>query len=220
MADDHVLAAAGVAAHEPRRPLLAPTSLEVRTGELLVAAGDPGHGHTLLALALAGRLGDGTGAVTLDGEADRAALQDAVALVDVPGVSEPDPVLPLTTVAGEELAMAGRPATPAAVRRWLTERGLGDQVGARIEDLDTRARVAALAGLAAARPRVRFLVLVLPERSGGRPEDWAGTVRALADRGFGVVVTASPGVADAVDARTTQLGNDLAGSAEGDPGKD
>jgi ABC-type transport system involved in cytochrome c biogenesis ATPase subunit len=36
--------------------MLAPTTVEVAAGELVIVHGDPGHGHTALALALAGRL--------------------------------------------------------------------------------------------------------------------------------------------------------------------
>ncbi|MBB3665390.1 energy-coupling factor transporter ATP-binding protein EcfA2, partial [Prauserella sediminis] len=46
------------------------------------------------------------------------AVAARVAVVDAPGVSEPDDALPLRVVVGEELALAGRPANKAAVSRW------------------------------------------------------------------------------------------------------
>ncbi|MCW2781253.1 MAG: hypothetical protein JWR35_1702 [Marmoricola sp.] len=202
-----LLEAHGVTVNDRRQRLLRPTSLQLETGDLLIAYGDPGHGHTALALTLAGRLEPHEGTVTLDGDAKRTHLQRAVALVDVPGVSEPDDNLPLTTIVGEELAMAHHSAGRRHVRRWLDEQGLGDYVGDRMEDLSTGARVKALARLAALRKDVSFLVLTLPERHGELATNWLGTVRALADDGFGVLVTTSVGVAEPLLERTTALGN-------------
>ena len=114
-------------------PLLEPTTLAVRSGERLLVAGEPGHGHTALALALAGRLKVDAGSVELDGERSGRRLRRAVALVDVPGVSEPDAVLPLRTVVAEELAMAGRSTRRGAVQAFLDERGMGHLAHAQLE---------------------------------------------------------------------------------------
>ena len=175
--------------------MLEPTTVEVTAGELVIVHGDPGHGHTALALALAGRLVPDTGRVTLDGEHDTKALQAAVALVDVPGVSSPDDANKLCTILGEELAMARRPHRRADVRRWLETHGLLGHLDELIEDLPTGARVAALAEVAAERPDVRFIVLTLPETHGGVPEDWLPGLTGLTNEGFGVLVTTSNGVA-------------------------
>lgn len=201
-----VLHAEAVAVRDRRRPLLWPTTLTVRTGEVVLAYGDPGHGHTCLALALAGRLVPDTGAVTLDGAADPSALQRSVALVDVPGVSDPDDDVALTTIVGEELAMARRPAGRAHVRAWLTEQGLAEHTGDRMEDLPTGPREVVLSRLAELRPGVAFLVLTLPERYGGLPEDWLDLARGAAARGYGVLVTVSLGTARQVAADPAAAG--------------
>lgn len=177
-----------------RRTLLPTTSVAVRTGEIVVVEGDPGYAHTALALALAGRLKVDDGRVSLDGEQDRRPLQRAVALVDVPGVNDPDENVRLTTIVGEELAIAGRRAGSRQVRAWLTERGHHDLVSARIEDLSPAERVAILADLAAARPEVEFLVLALPDRHGVLPDAWVDHARRFTDQGLGVLATTSPGV--------------------------
>ena len=203
-APERVLVATDVAVHDGRRHVLEPTSLELRTGSLLVAVGDPGHGHTLLALARAGRLASHAGTVTLDGVGTPALRQRSVALVDVPGVSEPDGAVPLATIAGEELAMAGRPARAAAVRAWLDANRLGDHVEDRVDDLPPAVRVSALCRLAALRPDVDFLVLVLPERNGDVPDSWVATARELVAADFGVLVTASLGAVPALEAATTR----------------
>ncbi len=200
----------GVTVSDRRRVLLAPTSFELRTGTLHVAHGDPGHGHTLLALALAGRLTGYDGTVTLDGSTNAGRLQQMVALVDVPGVSEPDDNVPLRTIVGEELAMAKHRARRSAVHTWLDDNGLAEHLDARMEDLPTTARLTALARLAALRPGVRFLVLVLPERSGELADSWLPVAHRLADEGLGVVVTTSDGVA-----RQLGVPHDTPGSALG-----
>lgn len=189
------LSAQAVAMRERRHFLLEPTTLSVTAGEVLVAAGDPGHGHTVLALTLAGRFRGHQGTVLLNGSSDETELQRRVALVDVPGVSEPDDNLPVGVVIGEELAIAGHKANRAAVCGLLTDLGLAEYEKARFEDLDSGPRLAILARLAATRPEVRFLVAVLPERNGGLAESWLPMLHHLAGTGVGIVVTASVGLA-------------------------
>ncbi len=117
-----MLDAAGVWVDDARRMLLEPTTVSVETGEIVAAYGDPGHRHALLALALGGRMGGRPssvgGEVGIDGDYSAEALQRRVALVDVPGVSEPDEVSALTTIVGEELAMAGKPARSCSATSW------------------------------------------------------------------------------------------------------
>ena len=206
------LTATGVWVTDHRRTLLAPTSVTVDSGEIAVLYGDPGHRHTLFALALAGRLVHDGGEVDLDGETALDVRQRQVALVDVPGVSEPDDVCALTTVVGEELAMAGRPAGRAHVHAWLTANELAQHRHDRIEDLPAGVRTVALTRLASLRPGVAFLVLVLPERSGIDPAAWIDDAIRLTDAGFGVVVTMSTGIARHVERdhpgiRTVPFGN-------------
>ncbi|HSV41415.1 MAG TPA: ATP-binding cassette domain-containing protein [Nocardioidaceae bacterium] len=198
--DVHVLRAANVGVLGHGRPLLEPTTLSVRTGEVVVVVGEPGHGHTALALVLGGRLRADAGTVLLDDqENDAKALQRMVALVDVPGVSEPDDAVPLATIVGEEMSMAGLRASRGSVHRWLEGQGIADLADDRIDEIPAAIRTRVLAGLAACREGVRFLVLVLPERVGGLPAAWMSTAGALASLGFGVLVTASPTAAAHVD---------------------
>lgn len=84
--------------------LLEPTSVELVAGEVVVAVGRPGHGNVALALALAGRLRLTGGTVALGEDPEPGALQAAVVLVDVPGVTEPDDSVPFRVVVAEELA--------------------------------------------------------------------------------------------------------------------
>ncbi|MGN6611421.1 MAG: hypothetical protein ACTHLJ_06565, partial [Angustibacter sp.] len=193
-------------------PLLDPTDLIVRSGEVVAAVGDPGHGHTALALALAGRLAH-TGAVDLDGDASPRRLQRAVALVDVPGVSEPDGALPVTTVVAEELATAGRSTRRSAVREVLAEVGL-TQPPHRFDGLDVGTRLTLLSGLAARRPDVGFVVVTLPERHGATPEAWLPPLHDLAERGLGVLVTVGLGTGRLIDLPAAEIGGATIASKE------
>lgn len=180
--------------HQGRGHLLPRTSLEARAGQVTVALGQPGGGHTALALALAGRIPLDHGTVTLGGDDSVKLLQRSVMLVDVPGVTEPEGSIPLHTIVGEELAMAGHKASRAAVRRWLADQGLADHRDSAMDEVPPLDRIIALSRLAALRPDSRFLVLAYPERHGVPPADWLHHVRRLATDGLGVLVTASAAV--------------------------
>lgn len=193
-AETSTLYADDVEVHQNRSVLLPRTTLTLTEGEVAVAIGRPGSGHTALALALAGRLPLTSGQVTFEDSQDPVGLQRAVALVDVPGVTEPDGSIPLHAVVGEELAMAGRKASKKAVGQWLADDGLGDHLDAAMDDVPPEARLGALARLAARRPGVRFLVLTYPERHGLSPESFLALAHGLAEEGPGVLVTASSAV--------------------------
>lgn len=183
-----------IEAHQNKSILLPRTSLSLAEGDIAVAIGRPGSGHTALALALAGRLPLASGQVTLDGSQNATLLQQAVALVDVPGVTEPDGSVPLHTIVGEELAMARRKASKKAVAHWLADDGLAAHARDAMDDVPVGPRVATLARLAAQRPGARFLVITYPERHGLPPGSWLDLARSLASDGYGVLVTASAAV--------------------------
>ena len=181
----HVLSASGVAVGGRPRAMLPPTDVELHTGEVRALVGEPGHGHTALALILAGRLRPDAGSVALDRSVLDRTRQAAVALVDVPGVSEPDELVPFGTVLGEELAMAGQPARRRAVRAWAPD----VTPGRRTEDVPAARRTELLLRAAALRSGVHFLVLTLPDRWGVTPAAWGPVADELARHGYGVLVT-------------------------------
>ena len=169
--------------------LLPPTSLTVGEGDLAIVHGEPGVGVTAFGLALAGRLKPTTGTVHAEGV--DAPLTELVAVVDAPGVSEPDDALPLRVVAGEELALAHRPAGKEDVARWLAEHDAAPFAGTRFENLAPALRTRLLTELAAERTGVRVLVLDTPDRHTSDVDGWAGLARELAGRGLAVVVLAA-----------------------------
>jgi ABC-type hemin transport system ATPase subunit len=184
--------------------LLPPTSLTVGEGELAIVHGEPGVGVTAFGLALAGRLKPSTGTVTVDGPG---ALPELVAVVDAPGVSEPDEALSLRVVVGEELALAHRPAGKEDVTRWLTEHDAAPFAGSRFENLAPALRTRLLTELAAARKGVRVLVLDTPDRHTSDVESWAGPAREQAERGLAVVVLTATTPASALPFTPARIGS-------------
>lgn len=176
-----------------RSPLVEAVDLRLSTGECVLVAGEPGQGHTGLALVATGRLAPYDGRVTLtDDEGDDvpsgATLRAVTAVVDLPGVSEPDDELTVGTVVAESLALAGRSARPGAATRWLAGHELADREHERMDAVLGPVRTALLAALATERESVRFLVLTLPDRHGGEPSGWWHVGLALASAGYGVLV--------------------------------
>ncbi|HWV76762.1 MAG TPA: hypothetical protein VN027_05560 [Isoptericola sp.] len=179
----------GVRVEGRRDPMLEATDLVWSTGECLLVAGEPGHGHTALALVATGRFVPSSGTVRLDGVAvPPSVLRARTAVVDVPGISEPDDALSLADVVAEGLALAGRRSLPRDVTRWLDERALTEDRGRRVDQLPGVVRTAVLAALATENSDVRFVVLTLPDRHGGEPSGWWESARTLAASGLGVLV--------------------------------
>lgn len=88
-----------------RLDLLPPTSLQVARGELLLVTGDRQDQRTALALVLSGRMKPDGGAATWDGTAGVRPLRRASALVDSPGVNEPEQHLSVADLVTEDLAL-------------------------------------------------------------------------------------------------------------------
>ncbi len=174
-----------------RGVLLAPTSVTIDIGERHLVSAEPGPAHSALALVLAGRMQPTSGTVRIDGIGDTASLRRAVALVDTPGVSEPDDALPVGTVVGEELALAGMSAGPRAVSAWLEGHGVPSR-RLHFGEIAPLVRTRVLAELAAARPHVHYVVLTLPERHGGDAAGWWELAAELADRDHGVLLQTTP----------------------------
>jgi energy-coupling factor transporter ATP-binding protein EcfA2 len=200
------LEANGISVRGPHAPMLDATSLTVGDHQLVLLAGYPGPGHVPASLALSGRLKTDTGQVWLDGKADAALLRRSVAVVDAPGITEPDDALPVQTVVGEELAMSGRKAGRKAVLAWLDEHAAAEHVGKRFEHLPVAARTRLLAELTVARPDVKVVILTMPDRHGGDPQDWYGVGRDLAARGYGVIITCADTSARLLGVPAAQLG--------------
>lgn len=200
------LEATGISVRGPHAPMLNATSLQVADHQVALLAGYPGPGHVAASLGLSGHLKPDTGSVRFDGKADPALLRRRVAVVDTPGITEPDDALPVQTVVGEELAIAGRKAGRKAVLDWLTEHDAAEHAHKRFEHLPVAVRTRLLAELTVARPEVQAVVLTMPDRHGGDPHDWYALGRELAARGYGVIITCADASARLLDVKAAQLG--------------
>jgi hypothetical protein len=200
------LEATAISVRGPHAPMLTATSVRVADHQLVLLAGYPGPGHVAAALGLSGRLMPDTGTVRLDGKADAAMLCRRVAVIDAPGITEPDDALPVQTVVGEELAIAGRKAGRRAVLEWLNEHGAAEHADKRFEHLPVAARTSLLAELTVARPDVKAVILTMPDRHGGDPHEWYALGRDLASRGYGVIITCADASARLLDVDAARLG--------------
>ena len=201
------LEATGISVRGPHAPMLNATSVRVADHQVVLLAGYPGPGHVAAALGLSGRLKPDTGSVRLDGSTDAAALRRRVAVVDTPGITEPDDALPVQTVVGEELAIAGRKAGRKAVLEWLNEHGAAEDADKRFEHLPIAARTRLLAELTVARPDVKLVILTMPDRHGGDPHEWYALGRDLASRGYGVIITCADASVRLLGVPAAQLGS-------------
>ncbi|MDX6262478.1 MAG: hypothetical protein QOH84_4166 [Kribbellaceae bacterium] len=201
------LKAHAISVQGPHAPMLHATSICVSDHQLVLLAGYPGPGHVALALGLSGRLHPNGGDVQLDGDASGRVLRRRVAVVDTPGITEPDDALPVQTIVGEELAIAGRKAGRKAVEAWLAEHGWDAFAGRRFEHLPVGVRTEMLAELTVARPEVKFVILTMPDRLGGDPHEWYAVGEELASRGYGVIITCADASARLLGVEAAQLGS-------------
>ncbi|MEU4192602.1 hypothetical protein AB0E69_11920 [Kribbella sp. NPDC026611] len=201
------LQATAISVHGPHASMLDATSVQVADHQVVLLTGYPGPGHVAAALGLSGRLKPDTGMVRLDGNPDLALLRRRVAAVDAPGITEPDDALPVQTVVGEELAIAGRKAGRKAVLAWLDEQGVAEHAGKRFEHLPVDVRTRLLAELTVARPDVQVVILTMPDRHGGDPHAWFALGRELAGRGYGVIITCADASARLLDVKAAQMGS-------------
>ncbi|GGM70972.1 ABC transporter ATP-binding protein [Longimycelium tulufanense] len=187
-------------------PLLPPTSLAARSGAVTLVSGEPGQGHTALALAVAGRMRPSSGTVLLDGAQAPERLRRRVAVVDAPGVSAPEDALDLAFVVREEMGLGGHRASRRRVATWLAERDAGEYAHRRFDSVPPELRLRLLVELAAIRRGVRGLVLDCPDRHGCDPELWWSLARAQAEQGMAVVVLCAPPTAALLDVPAARLG--------------
>ncbi|GAA2661134.1 MULTISPECIES: hypothetical protein [Actinosynnema] len=185
-------------------PLLRPTSLAITPGEPLLVAGDPGDGHTALALVVSGRMKPSTGEVDVPARELRA----RVALVDSPDVTSPEPGLSLAAVVGEELAVNRKPSGRKAVHDWLAAQHADHWAAARFENVPAAVRCALLLELAAERPGVDTLVLDSPDRHHPDPAAWWALARERATPERSVVVLCTTASAALLGVPAARLGAD------------
>lgn len=180
-----------------RDELLPATSLQVRRGELLLVSGNRQDQRTALALALSGRLKPSGGRFEWDGSEWAGStriktLRQASAVVDSPGVNEPEQHLSVRDLVTEDLALVPRRYRGSLLSRpWLKVNRFEDIAGLWTEQLPAARRIELLTALALANPQTDLLVVDSPDRHGD-PADWLPRLQALAyDAGRPLAVVAT-----------------------------
>ena len=169
-------------------PIIEPTSLRIKQSDLMLIVGETEVSQVSFALSLAGRMKLSSGSVKIDNNENPELLQEIIALVDVPNISEPDDVMKLETIVGEELAIAGQKAMPKHARAFLQQNMISKYAKETFETLPNKIRYDVLMKLASIRPNTKVLLLVEPDRLGGKPEIWWKIAKKYNKLGFTVVV--------------------------------
>ena len=173
--------------------LLPPTSLQAAPGELLLVTGKRQDQRTALALALTGRMKPGSGTITWHGGSRIKELRQASAVVDAPGVNEPEQHLSVRDLVTEDLALIPRRYRGTLLSTpWLKVNRFEDIAGAWSDDLPANRRLELLTALALANPRTDLLVVDSPDRHSADPADWLPRLQDLAyDGGRPLAVVAA-----------------------------
>jgi hypothetical protein len=176
-----------------RDELLPPTSLRVSPGELLLVAADRQDQRTALALTISGRMKPTGGLVTWAGNSRTKALRLASALVDSPGVNEPEQHLSVRDLVTEDLALVPRRYRGALLSKpWLKINRFEDIADLWTEQLPAGKRTELLTALALANPHTDLLVVDSPDRHSASAADWLPRLKALAyDGGRPLAVVAT-----------------------------
>ncbi|MCU1512883.1 MAG: amino acid/amide transporter ATP-binding protein 2, family [Arthrobacter sp.] len=176
-----------------RDRLLPATSLQAARGGLLLVTGARQDQRTALALTVSGRMKPSAGSVEWDGGTRIKQLRAASAIVDSPGVNEPEQHLSVRDLVTEDLALVPRRYRGALLSEpWLKVNRFEDIAGLWAEQLAPRRRMELLTALALADPATDLLVLDSPDRHSGDPADWLPCLQELAyDAGRPLAVVAT-----------------------------
>jgi len=175
-----------------RTDLLPATSLRVSPGELLLVRGENQDDRTALALTLSGRMKPSSGHLSWNGNTRLKTLRKASALVDSPGINEPEQHLSVCDLVTEDLALIPRRYRGALLAKpWLKLNAFEDVEKLWVDELPAERRVGLLTQLALADPAVDLLVLDSPDRHSADPAVWLQRCEDLAyDAGRPLAVVA------------------------------
>jgi hypothetical protein len=176
-----------------RDDLLPPTSLRASRGGLLLVAADRQDQRTALALAISGRMKPSGGHITWAGSSRTSTLRLSSALVDSPGVNEPEQHLSVRDLVTEDLALVPRRYRGALLSKpWLKVNRFEDLADLWTEQLPAGKRMELLTALALANPHTDLLVVDSPDRHSASAADWLPRLEALAyDGGRPLAVVAT-----------------------------
>lgn len=153
--------------------LVPPLSLQAARGSLLLVTGDLQPQRTALALALSARMKVSEGTVSWGQGSKIGDLRNSSALIDSPGVNEPEQHLSVKDLVTEDLALI--PRRYRGIRHasdWLKINAFEDIAKVWVDQVPTARRLELLCTLALANPEVDLLVVDSPDRHSADPQDW------------------------------------------------
>ena len=200
--------------------MLPPTTLAVARGELLLVTGERQDQRTALALLLSGRMKPTGGELGWDNSRRTKQLRLAAALVDSPGVNEPEEHLSVRDLVTEDLALIPRRYRGALLSGpWLKVNRFEDIAALWTEQLEPGRRLELLTALALANPRTDLLVVDSPDRHSADLDTWLPRLQELAsDAGRPLAVVAAVSAVPAPwDGPVAVIGNAEAAETGQDP---
>lgn len=161
--------------------LVPPTSLQASSGSLLLVAGELQPQRTALALTLSARMKPSDGKISWDRSSNLGHLRRRSALIDSPGVNEPEQHLSVKDLVTEDLALL--PRRYRGIRRgadWIKVNAFEDIADVWVDEVPAARRLGLLCALALANPEVDLLLVDSPDRHCSDPADWLPQLEALA----------------------------------------
>lgn len=203
--------------------LVAPTSVQLQRGELQLLVAEPQISRTALALVLSGRMEPSSGVVAWNADPKMRSLRRHSALVDSPGINEPESHLKVRDLVAEDLGLIPGPSwrKPGA-RKWMAQHGFGDIANCWIDAIDPGRLFELQLLLAAENPCLELLIVDSPDRHDLEDEHWLETLENFASshREFAVLAIVSrpprhwdqqTGQADAPEPAALQLADPSTG---------
>ena len=146
-----------------------------------MAVGHRQDHRTALALTLSGRMKPTAGLADWDNIRQTRGLRMVSALIDAPGVNEPEQHLTVRDLVTEDLALIPRRFRGALLSGpWLKVNRFEDIADLWIEQLAPARRLELLTALALANPRTDLLVVDSPDRHTADDAGWLPRLRQLA----------------------------------------
>jgi hypothetical protein len=192
----------GLAIDDRRGVLLAATSLTVASGQVAAVRATPEEA-VALTLGLTGIMKPSSGSVVVS----EGALRQVAVAVDVPEVSAPEGGVSVRASAAEYLALSGRRSHRVATARWLGEHGFSQHASKRIDDLTGVERLGLLTALAASDPRVKIIVLCLPDRHSRDVTAWWDVAVRYAKEDYAVIAVCSEGTGELLPITAASVGS-------------
>ncbi|MFJ2317255.1 ABC transporter ATP-binding protein [Glutamicibacter sp. NPDC087661] len=174
--------------------LVGPTSVQLQRGELQLLVSEPQISRTALALVLSGRMAPSSGTVVWNADPKLRTLRKHSALVDSPGINEPESHLKVCDLVAEDLGLIPGPnwRKPGA-RKWMAQHGFDDIASCWSDAIDPGRLFELQLLLAAENPRLELLIVDSPDRHDLEDEHWLETLENFASshREFAVLAIVS-----------------------------